>query len=178
MKIFTIIVGVLLLIAGFYSAVTPVSTFLTIGWLIGVVLLITGISLIIGYFQQRKNANVNAWDLLGGIITTAFALFVLYGQFARMVVDSFIIILFGIWVLVIGLIRIFSGLQLKKLGYSGWIWAIIIGIISVLMGIYGFMNPFVFKFAIGWMIGFILIMSGINILGFAFAMDSKKNRTM
>lgn len=174
MRIFSIVIGIILIISGFYFALTPFSTFAAVGWLVGFVLLVTGIGMIINYMKLHKTTNTKVWDLMSGILTTVLGLFVMYGQFTRMVLDAFIIILFGIWVVGIGFLRIIAGIQLNKLGQQAGVLSIIVGVISVIVGLYGFMNPYIFKFAIGWMIGFMFMMSGINMLGFAFSLDSKK----
>jgi len=176
MKIITVIVGIILAAAGIYCFVTPIATFASVGWIIGIVLLIAGINLIINYFTMRRSDNVYAWDLLLGIITILFSLFILYGQFARLALDSFIIILFGVWILVSGISRIVSGMKMKKnrVKNSSWLSAVILGVLSVLAGIYGFVNPMVFALTIGWIIGFVIILNGINLLSFGLSMNSGK----
>ena len=173
MKAITIFMGVILTIGGFFCMLAPISTFRTIGWAIGVVLLIAGINLVIDFFTHRKRRGVTGWDLLGGLLTVALALFILYRHgYAGNLLDELIIILFGVWMLFSGIFRIAGGMRLKELGEKSWFWIIISGTVSLVLGIYGLVNPYVFKFAIGWMIGFSIIMQGINMLTLAFAMNS------
>ena len=173
MKAITIFMGVLLTIGGFFCMLAPISTFRTIGWAIGVVLLIAGINLVIDFFTHRKGRGVTGWDLLGGLLTVALALFILYRHgYAGNLLDELIIILFGVWMLFSGVFRIAGGMRLKELGEKSWVWIILSGAVSLVLGIYGLINPYVFKFAIGWMIGFFVIMQGINMLTLAFAMNS------
>lgn len=173
MKILTIIMGIILTVGGFYALASPVSTFASIGWVIGVLLLIAGINIIADYFMMRKSKAMGAGDLLGGILTIALSLLILYGQFTRIVLDAFIIIAFGIWVLITGIIRIVAGLNHRKMGDSFWLWIVLLGVLSVILGVYGFFNPMVFAFAIGWMIGFFIIMQGINLMSLGFALSKK-----
>lgn len=168
MKILTIIVGVILVIGGFFSIATPLNTFTTLGWVIGILLLIAGINIIVDYFMLRKAKSLGMGDLLVGVLTVALALFVLYGQIARVALDAILIVLFGAWVLIGGIMRIVASLNHKKNGDSFWIWIMLFGILSVIVGVYGFFNPVVFAFAIGWMIGFLIIMQGINLIGLGF----------
>ena len=175
MKAMTIFMGVLLTIGGFFCMLTPLSTFRTIGWVIGVVLLIAGINMVADYFGHRKGGGVTSWDLLGGILTIILSLFILYRHgYAGNLLDELIVILFGVWMLLSGMFRIAGGVKLKQLGESSWIWIIIGGVVSVLLGVYGLVNPYVFKFALGWMLGFFIIMQGINMLTLAFAMGNNK----
>lgn len=170
MRILTIVMGLLLTVGGVYSVLTPVSTFASIGWVIGVLLLIAGINIIIDFFTLRKTGMIGIWDLLGGILTIGLSFLILYGQFARIALDAFIIIAFGVWVLVSGILRIVAGLNHRKYGDGIWIWAVLMGILSVLLGIYGFFNPIVFAFAIGWMVGFFIIMQGVNLITLGVAL--------
>ena len=176
MKAMTIFMGILLTIGGFFCMLTPLITFRTIGWIIGVVLLVAGINMVADYFAHRKNGGVTSWDLIGGILTILLALFILYRHgYAGNILDELIVILFGVWMLLSGIFRIAGGIQLKKIGESAGLWIVIGGIVSVLLGIYGLVNPYVFKFALGWMLGFYIIMQGVNMLTLAFAMGKNKD---
>lgn len=173
MKIITIIMGFLLIGGGVYSLTAPISTFSAIGWLIGVLLLLAGINIIVDFFAHRKSGTVTSGDLISGILTVGLALFILYGQFARFALDAFIIIAFGIWIILTGLLRIYASMRLKQISEPGWIWIFLFGALSVILGIYGMFNPMVFAFAIGWMIGFFFIMQGINLIGFGFTIHKE-----
>ena len=176
MKIVTILMGVILVIGGFYSIATPIGTFAAIGWVIGILLMVSGINIIVDYFMLRKVKGLGVWDLFGGILTIILSFVVLYGQIARIALDAIIIVLFGIWVLVTGVLRIIASLNHKKNGDSFWIWIMLLGILSIIAGVYGFFNPVVFAFAIGWMIGFLIIMQGINLIGLGFTINTKKTQ--
>lgn len=173
MKVFTIIWGILLAIGGFFSLLMPFATFRTVGWVIGIVLLISGFNLITDYFIHRKTKKVSKWDLLTGVLTIGVALFIFYGYFARTVLDTVVVVIFAIWILGSGIFRIASGLNLKRSGNKSWVWIMILGIVTLLMGVYGIFNPYIFKFAIGWMIGLFILMQGINMVGLGIVMNRK-----
>ena len=46
-KIITLITGILTVLLGFYAVVRPMRTFLAIGWILGMLLLVNGIELVI-----------------------------------------------------------------------------------------------------------------------------------
>ena len=175
MRIFTILIGLFLAAGGFYLFLTPVSTFYSIGWFIGVLLLVTGINIIVDHFILKKNGIKGAGDLIGGALTILLAVLIIYSQFARLALDSFIIVAFGAWVFISGIIRIFVSMQHKKSGEKVWIWIFILGVISVFLGIYGFVNPAMFKMAIGMMVGFFITMQGINMIGLGISLGGKKS---
>lgn len=170
MKVATIVMGILLAIGGFLCALTPIGTFLMIGWVIGFILLVAGINLIVDYFTRRKDRTVTGWELAGGVLTVALALFILYRHgignvpISDRVLNDIILILFGAWMLISGTFRIASAMKLKQLGEKSWGWLLFGGILSIIIGIYGLVNPYAFKFAIGWMIGFSIMMQGINMI--------------
>ena len=170
MRIFTIIIGVFLTIGGFYVFRAPVEAFFSLIWILGILLLITGINIIIDYFMMRKSGIKGVWDLIGGILTILVSLFILYGHFAQLAMSTFIIFVFGGWVIISGIMRIFVSLQHKQNGERIWIWIMIMGIISILLGVYGFINPMVFKMAIGFMLGFMIMMQGINMIGLGISL--------
>ena len=170
MRIFTIIMGIFLTIGGFYVFTAPVNAFFSIIWIFGILLMITGINIIIDHFAMKKSGMKGYWDLVGGILTIILSLFILYGHFAQIALQGFIIFVFGAWVLISGIIRIFVSLQHKKNGERIWIWIMIMGILSVVLGVYGFVNPVVFKMAIGFMLGFFILMQGINMIGLGISL--------
>ena len=169
MKIITIIMGIFLTIGGFFVFRTPVQTFFSIGWIIGILLLISGINIIMDHFILKKGNVKGHWDLVGGILTILMGFLLLYSQIAEIALNNIILFIFGSWVLISGIIRIVVSFQHRKSGEKIWIWIFIMGVISILLGVYGFVNPMVFKFAIGFMIGFFIMMQGINLIGLGFS---------
>ena len=167
----TIVMGALLTLGGIFCLIAPVDTFRMIGWLIGFLLLVAGVNLVVDYFTLRKNGSVNMWDLVGGLFTIILALIILYRHgYARNFLDDFIVVVFGVWMLFSGVFRIASAIQLKKAKESVWFLVLLGGVFALLLGVYGLFNPYVFKFAIGIMIGFFIIMQGLSLLGLGFMM--------
>ena len=54
LKIVVIITGILTVLLGFYTLVRPLMTFLSIGWIFGIFLLINGIELVILSLSKEK----------------------------------------------------------------------------------------------------------------------------
>ena len=54
MKYITLITGVLTLLLGIYTLVWPMRTFLTIGWILGILLFVNGIELVILSLSKEK----------------------------------------------------------------------------------------------------------------------------
>ncbi|MEG2711351.1 MAG: DUF308 domain-containing protein, partial [Clostridia bacterium] len=65
MKILAVVMGVLLLVGGFYCLLAPGATFLSLGWIVGICMAINGIGLLFSYFERRKSGETDIWALVG-----------------------------------------------------------------------------------------------------------------
>lgn len=171
MKIATIILGVLLLICGIYCLATPGLTFLSIGWVMGILLLLSGINATIAYFQQRKTGGKDIWDLVWGLLTVAISILLISNQLAQFMTDVALVYLFSFWVIASGATRIMVAVKLRKVATSSWIWILVLGILTVVLGIFSLLHPLLTAITLGWLIGAYIIMQGINLIGFGFAVE-------
>lgn len=172
MRIFTIIMGVLLSIGGVYCMLQPGATFMTIGWLIGVMFLISGVNMLAAYMKQRGQQNASGGDLLSAILVLLLGLLLVVNDFAQFMTDTFILYLVGITIIITGVARIYTSLNLRKLGIGAWIWAMVVGVFTLVMGIYLLIHPMVTAMALGLLIGFVFIQQGITLLGIGLAMPN------
>lgn len=165
MKIITIVLGVILVIGGIFCMVYPAATFSTLGWLVGILLLISGVNAVANYVRGRKVGLANVWDLVYGILTLILATVILFSPLAAGITDVILIYMFAFWLLIGGIIRIVGSIALMRLKNRGWIWMIILGLLMVVLGIYSFFHPMVNAIAMGWMMGFFIIFQGFNLIG-------------
>jgi uncharacterized membrane protein HdeD (DUF308 family) len=172
-KIATIIVGILLTVGGVYCFAAPGATFLTLGWMIGVLLLTSGIETIAAYFLARGTGAV-VWDLLCGVLTTLVAIAILTNGYAQLFTDRVLIFVFAFWMTASGVFRVAAALRLKALGVGAWVWTLIFGILSVLLGLYSFAHPVLTAFTIGFLIGLWMLTHGLNMVAFGAAMPGGK----
>ena len=173
MKITTIILATMIIISGVYCLFTPGATFLTLGWLVGISLAVAGINAIMAYTARRKVGATTVWDLLGGILALLMGILVLANTFAQLLTDAIIIYMLATGLVLAGIFRIFASTRLKKLGLS-WVWMLVMGILTVLVGLYSFFHPILTAIALGYLIGFWVIVSGINLLSIGISMNSRK----
>ena len=177
MRVLSIILGILLVIGGFFMMLTPGITFLSLGWLIGFVFLFAGVSLIIGYFTGRKTKTSSVWDLIFGILSCVLAIAILVSPYAEFLADTLLIYFFDFWLIFGGILRIISSFQMKKAGDHSWVWVLVIAILSVIIGVYALFNMMVSAIAISWLVGFFVILSGFNLLGFGTTKGSGGPKT-
>ncbi len=171
MKVLRIIIGVVLLITGIWCLFTPFSTYLSIAWILGFVMLFEGVMSIVTYCMTHKqNAMVTGWDLFEGIITSIFALIILSHQ---LLTDVMLPYCFGVWMMVSGVTRIVEAFKKKSVTQKSKIWIalLVVGILCILVGIYALFHPILAAFSLGVLIGFILIMQGINFITFETGVD-------
>ncbi len=173
MKVFTIIMGFIVLIGGIACLFVPGAAFATWSIIIAAIIAVVGLALIINYFLNRKQKTVTGWDLFGGIVTFALGLLLGFNTYAHFLLDAMIVYVFGAGVVVVGILRIVAAVNLKKLADgSMWVWLLILGILIILLGIYCLFHPTFTLFTIGYMVAFFVIMSGVNLITSGFSMKA------
>lgn len=171
MKILSIVLGVLMIFGGFTMMITPGITFLSVGWLIGFVFILSGINAIVDYLMHRKEGHITQWDLIAGILSAAMGILILSSPYVMILAKGAIIYFFNFWMIISGVLRIIAAVQMRKEGSRHWIWVMILAVLSVALGIYALFNILVMAVAIGWMMGFFVMMSGINLIGLGIPSD-------
>ena len=148
LRVLWIVSGVLLIAAGVLSMWNPqaVARFFTV--LFGVVLLLSGL-LDIAAFLKCRHAVVGAgWILTDGLLTVLMA-------------GLAIPVIFCMWILFSGISSVVRSLDLKLFGVRGWGWFLLLGILQMALGVLLFIQPVVATFAVGILIGSVLVFQGL-----------------
>ena len=124
MSIAYIVLGLMLLIM-------PETSLLWICYAFGVVVLITGIVCLIQYARIRGTGFTAPFMLVGGVITAGLGIFTLAKP---QVVTSFLPVVFGIFIVVDGLSRIGTAIDLAKRKGQKWWVVLLLSIVSLLCG--------------------------------------------
>ena len=119
-----IVIGMLLLIM-------PETSLLWICNIFGVVVLVTGIVCLVQYARIRGTGFTAPFMLVGGVITAGLGIFTLAKP---QVVTSFLPIVFGIFIVVDGLSRIGTAIDLAKRKGQKWWVVLLLSIVSLLCG--------------------------------------------
>ena len=175
MRVLTIFSGILMLATGVFCLINPGQTFLVLAFVVGLVMVINGIihtlAYIIGRGLNNKGDN-NGWILVDALITLLLGILVLCNQ---LVVDMAIPMVFGMWVLVSGILRVEAATHInpdrKKSNFRS---TLITGILTVIVGLFGFINPLVAWVSIMVLLGMFLCMQGINIIELGVNMPHEK----
>ncbi len=164
-KVLWVIAGLLIIAAGIVVICSPGGTILSLAFLLAIAMLISGISNFVAFARYRKEQFNAGWILADGILTTLLGILLLGNQ---LVTAAMIPYIFGIWVMISGILRIVNSTDLKKLGISSWGWVLASGIISVLCGFAALWNPVIAMIAISILLGVLFIIQGIMTISLAF----------
>ena len=169
MRIVSIIVGIILVIGGISCFASPAATFFSIGFLVGILLLISGINQITSFFPRSSGSSV--WELIGGILTVVVSVLLIISVPAQIITDVALIYIFAAWILISGIIRIFTTAKFKP---PYWGLGVAVGILSIILGVYSFLHPIITAFALGILIGLWVVTYGFSIIMLGIALPGKK----
>ena len=150
-----IVIGMLLLIM-------PETSLLWICNIFGVVVLVTGIVCLIQYARIRGTGFTAPFMLVGGVITAGLGIFTLAKP---QVVTSFLPVVFGIFIVVDGLSRIGTAIDLAKRKGQKWWLLLLFSIVSVALGVLLVLHPFDVAVSAVMLCGILLIAEGALNLG-------------
>ena len=174
MKGLTIVSGIIMIAAGAFCFINPGQTFMTMAFVIGTVMALCGIIHVLAYVIGRTphgKGDNNGWILIDALLTLLLGILVLFNQ---LTVDMAIPMVFGMWVLVSGLLRLEAASRIDRQRKPGnFKAALITGVITVVMGLLGFINPFVTYVSIIPILGFFMLIQGINSIELGFNMPHK-----
>lgn len=175
MRSLTIFSGILMLATGAMCFILTGQTFQSIAFVVGIVMVINGIIHALAYLVGRglhNKGDNNGWILVDSLITLVLGILILCNQ---LVVDAAIHMVFGMWLLVSGSLRIEAAshinVEKKKMNFRS---TMITGILTVVVGIFGFINPIIAWFPVVFILGIFLVMQGINIIELGINMPHEK----
>ena len=97
---------------------------------------------------------------------------VLCNLFAMFLTDMAIVALFGVWLLVTGILRIVASVRLK---FRHWGFGAVWGAVLILVAVYALLHPMVSMMSLGWCVAAVLVTQGINLTYAAAVMKGKKD---
>ena len=164
MRILSIIIGALLIVAGIYCLCNQDVAAMSAGIILGLLMLVAGIVEIVIFAGTSRFILGSGWLLLDGVLTVVMSLFLLFNQWFTMMSLP---ILFTVWLLFSGVSRFVSAFDLKALGMRGWGWILALGIVLLVFGIICMMDPWVSVVAVGVTVGLVFILEGIGTIAVA-----------
>ena len=174
MRVITLAGCFLMVATGAFCFINPGQTFMTMAFVIGSVMVINGVIHALGFLLARGSFGIgdnNGWILIDAILTLLLGILILCNQ---LTVDMAIPMIFGMWVLVSGLLRFEAATRINRQKKPGnFKAAFITGVVTILVGLIGFINPFVTYVSIIITLGIFLVVQGINSIELGINMPHK-----
>jgi len=175
MRVLTLAGGILMVATGAFCLINPGQTFMTLAFLVGAVMVVNGLIHALGFLLARGSFGIgdnNGWILIDAILTLLLGIMILCNQ---LTVDIAVPMIFGMWVLVSGLLRFEASTRInrqkKPRNFKA---AMITGIITIAVGLIGFINPFVTYVSVIVLLGAFLIVQGANSIELGINMPHEK----
>ena len=127
-----ILTGVLYILLGIVALVIPETMQKTLGYLIGIVLIVAGLISIICYLLRDARENYYHNEFVFGILGIVLGAVVLYKV---EIVISLIPFILGVLVLCSGCSKLQDAIDLKRLGYGSWLGLLIVAAINIILGV-------------------------------------------
>lgn len=154
-----ILTGVLYILLGIVALVIPETMQKTLGYLIGIVLIVAGLISIICYLLRDARENYYHNEFVFGLVGMVVGAAVLYKV---EVIISLIPFILGILVLFSGCSKLQDAIDLKRLGYGSWAGMLVAAVINIILGILLICNPFKAAIVLFRVLGVGLILSGAS----------------
>ena len=154
--------GTIALAIGLIFVFLPYQLIETSVMLIGIVLGLSGVSLLLyTFFNNRKTGLVNSYNLLQGVLNLAVGL-AMAGFPDKLI--QFVFFIIGLWILAIGLFQIVYAFKLRKVTPTTWHLMAINGLAFSILGLLMMFNPeFIISTALTLM-GLLISLLGIVLL--------------
>ena len=175
MRVLTIAGGILMAAGGAFCFINAGQTFMNMAFVVGAIMVINGVIHSLAYFVGRglhNKGDNNGWILIDGLLTLLLGILILCNQ---LVVDMAIPMIFGMWVLVSGLLRIEAASRIdRERKNANFKATLITGIVTTLIGLFGFIDPLITWVSVVSLLGIFLIIQGINAVELGINMPHEK----
>ena len=166
-NLYLILTALLLRVLGVVCIFNPGEALLAASWLVGLLILLTGIfGLLFGLRAQKFLPNAGSTTLLAVFQIIVGLLFLCKGVVA---VESLIIV-FVMWVIFEGISLSVLSFDYKKSGYDGWWIMLLLGLLSLGLGVIALHNPAGVGTLMGVLLGIGILANGIDRIVAIFAL--------
>jgi|GEM_PF-5051030 len=158
---FITVSGILLIVAGMVCILRPDFAIKSIGFIMGLLLIVSGIGGVIFSLRTQSELTNSASRLLSSVLITMFGVFLVCN---RMFVGKSITFIIALWVLLEGVVMAISGWRSKSSGSSYWWAGTVTGGIAAIIGLVGVISPGLVSRLLVIFAGLALVMNGIPYL--------------
>ncbi len=166
-KVVSIIVGILMTIAGIVFLFQPGTTFRTLILILGIVLIFSSVTSLVNYFSVRHSGHSNVWTLIAAILSLIAGILLISNHFARFFTEIVLLYALAIGILVRGIL--FTAEAITTKGINGGMslstsTMLVIGLLMIVAGIIFLFAPGALMTFISVAVSLLLIMGGVGIL--------------
>jgi len=165
-RILTIGAGVLMTLLGVFSIANAGLAFMSLAFVIGIVLIIVGMIECFSYKKSLENEEEKHWLLIEGMTTFVLGVVVLTGQLAA---DIAVPVVFGMWIMISG-IRGFVILTQVKIDRANvvrdidYYWDIVVSTLNLVLGLYTFFNNLLYPLSVLAILGLCFVVQGATVI--------------
>jgi Uncharacterized conserved protein len=167
-----LIIGILLILLGFYTISTPVAAFLTLAILFSWSFIISGILEVIFAVQNKDEVDGWGWYLTGGILYTLFGILLIANPLLSASTLAFIV---GFYALFKSFQLLSFSFDLKNYGSKSWGWNLLFAILGIIFSFILLWNPLFAGFSLVIWTGMAISTVGFAACVFAFQLKSLKD---
>ncbi len=170
-----LILGILLVLGGFWVARSPEFSYVALGIMLIVLLLVNGIFQIFFSISNRQQLSGWGWYLAGGILEFLIGVYLWSYPGISLVMLPFVV---GFWLLFRGISIIANSTDLKEWGVKGWGWLMAFGILMTIVSFFMIMDPVFGAFQVVFLAAFAMIFMGTAYIILSFKLKEIKSKTM
>lgn len=152
-------ISLIYILAGLVLTINPMGTVNVICFVISGVFILLGMIRVIRFLTAKDQQELYRNDLVVGIILMIIG--IVFSVLIRMIV-SVIIAILGVSVLISGIFKLQSSLEMKRMKERNWKSMLIIAIINIALGIFLSTNPFKAKAMMIRIAGICILVSGLT----------------
>lgn len=164
MTVLFVILGILMILCGISCMFTPLSTFISTGYFIVILMAVFGITGLVWSITKKKYGTTFIFSILSIILSIVLLFF----PNLMLLADGVLVYLTAAWFVIQGIVSIVTSVTFTRvLGSGMWVLQLIVGILGIILGCYSFFHPAVLAISMGFLIGFYFIEAGITTIVFS-----------
>ena len=146
MTILFVILGILMILCGISCMFTPLSTFITTGYFIVILMAVFGITGLVWSITKKKYGTTFIFSILSIILSIVLLFF----PNLMLLADGVLVYLTAAWFVIQGIVSIVTSVTFTRvLGSGMWVLQLIVGILGIILGCYSFFHPAVLAISMG-----------------------------
>lgn len=167
-----LIIGVLLILLGFYTLATPVASFFTLSLFFSWTFIISGLLEIVFSLQNTKELDGWGWYLTGGILYFLFGILLISNPGISAMALTFIV---GFYVMFRAIQQMSFAFDMKNYGLKDWGWTMVWAVLGLVFSFIMIWNPLFAGFSLVIWTGLAILTVGASACFFAFQLKALKN---